>query len=178
MTDFCISLVAAIAENGVIGADGALAWKISDDLKWFKKVTMGKPVVMGRKTFASIGAPLPGRDNIVLTRSDDFSAPGVLAAHDVEGALSMARDCAVARDAGEICVIGGGEIYAAFLPRARRIYLTRVAARVAGDAYFPDIDPDDWIQTACGACDKNARNDFPCAFFILDRRGWESAESP
>ncbi len=165
-----ISLVAAVAENGVIGAGGALAWRISDDMKWFKKVTKGKPVIMGRKTFASIGEPLSGRDNIVITRSHDFAAPGVLVAHSIDEAVSIAKDCAALHGADEICVIGGGEIYAALLPRAARLYLTRVKVRVAGDVYFPEINPENWTQKACGECVKNARNEFPCTFFILDRR--------
>ena len=92
-----IALVVAVAQNNVIGADGDLAWRISDDLKWFKKVTMGKPIIMGRKTFASIGKPLPRRDNIVITRSEDFAADGVFIAHDIDAALAFARQCASER---------------------------------------------------------------------------------
>lgn len=165
-----ISLVAAIADNGVIGADGALAWRISDDLKWFKKVTLGKPIIMGRKTFASIGKALPGRDNIVVTRADDFSAPDVIVAYNLEEALAQARACAARREAEEICVVGGGEIYAQFLPLASRIYLTRVNAVVDGDVYFPKLDLAQWFEERCGACAKSERNQYACAFYILDRR--------
>ena len=165
-----ISLVAAVAENGVIGAGGRLAWRISDDLKWFKKVTMGKPLVMGRKTFDSIGKPLPGRDNIVVTGNPDFAVDGVLRAGDIDGALALAEDCAAKRGAAEICVIGGGEIYAQILDHADRIYLTRVRAVVEGDAFFPTFDPAEWTEIRDSACEKSPKNQHSCEFFILDRR--------
>ena len=165
-----IAFVVAIAENGVIGAGGALAWRISDDLKWFKKVTLGKPLIMGRKTFQSIGKALPGRDNIVVTRDQEFSAPDIFVARDVNEALSMAARFAEEREADEICVIGGGEIYAQLLPRADRIYLTRVEAVVEGDVYFPKFDLDEWSQERRSACSKSERNQFACSFLVLDRR--------
>jgi len=165
-----IALVAAVADNGVIGARGALAWRISDDLKWFKRVTLGKPLIMGRKTFASIGKTLPGRDNIVVTRADNFSAPGVLVARDLGEAMSIARRCAAARGVDEICVIGGGEIFAQLMPRAERIYLTRVKARVEGDVFLPELDFSDWLQNRQSTCAKGDRNEHACEFLILDRR--------
>jgi len=161
-----ISLVAAVATNGVIGADGGLAWKISDDLKWFKRVTMGKPIIMGRKTFQSIGRPLPGRSNIVITRSLDFSADGVFIARSITAALTLACEF----EAGEVCVIGGGEIYRQTIETADRIYLTRVDASVDGDTHFPEIEPGDWGEKRESVCEKNQRNEHACAFFILDRR--------
>ena len=123
-----IALVAAVARNGVIGGDGALPWRISDDLKWFKKNTLGKPLLMGRKTFHSIGKALPGRDNIVLTRDPSFSAPGVFIARSLRGAIALGTTCARARGAEEICVIGGGDIYAQTIARADR--LTRDGERL------------------------------------------------
>ena len=165
-----IALIVAMAENGVIGADGQLAWRISDDLKWFKKNTLGKPIIMGRKTFDSIGQALPDRDNIVVTRNRRYSAPGAFVTDSVSAALSLAEACAAARAAQEICVIGGGEVYAQTLDKADRIYLTRVAASPAGDAYFPAIDSGEWGETAVGSAEKSAKNEHACEFFILERK--------
>ncbi len=164
-----IALVVAVAENGVIGSGGGLAWKISDDLKWFKKITLGKPIVMGRKTFDSIGKALPGRANIVVTRSRTFAAEGVTAVASLDAALAAAEAAAKGAGAEEICVIGGGEIYRQTLPRAGRIYLTRVEARVEGDTFFPPIDPAQWRDTAAGGCERSEKNQYSCRFFILDR---------
>lgn len=164
-----IALVVAVARNGVIGAGGDLIWRISDDLKWFKKTTLGKPVVMGRKTFESIGKPLPGRDNIVISRQSDFAPEGVMVAQTVDEALQLAQEWARASDADEICVIGGGEIYTQTLPIADRVYLTRVDAAPEGDAYFPDLDMDEWNASRESAAEENERNQHACEFFILDR---------
>jgi dihydrofolate reductase len=125
-----IVLILARADNGVIGRDGGLPWRLPADLKRFKALTMGKPMVMGRKTFDSFPAPLPGRRHIVLTRDRDWSAPGAEVAHDVAGALALAGD-------GEVMVIGGAEIYALFLDRADRVELTEVHAAPVGDACVP-----------------------------------------
>ncbi len=160
----------AVARNGVIGAEGGLAWKISDDLKSFKAATIGKPIIMGRKTFDSIGRPLPGRDNIVVTRSPSFVADGIFIARTVEGAIKLARGLAMERDADEIAIIGGAEIYAQTLPRTQRIYLTRVDAEVEGDVCFPEIDSREWTETVVGACEKNDKNEHACEFVILDRK--------
>lgn len=165
-----VVLVAAIARNGVIGAGGDLVWRISDDLKWFKKKTLGKPIVMGRKTFESIGKPLPGRDNIVISRRADFAPAGVIVARTVEEALQLGREWARASDADEVCVIGGGEIYAQTLPIADRVYLTRVDAEPEGDVYFPDLDLQDWDVSRESSAQKNERNEYDCEFFILDRK--------
>ncbi|GJL92531.1 dihydrofolate reductase [Hyphococcus sp.] len=165
-----LSMVVAVARNGVIGADGGLAWKISGDLKWFKSVTTGKPILMGRKTFDSIGRALPGRDNIVVTRSLDFAAEGVFVARTLDGALTLAEELAEARGVEECCIIGGAEIYAQLLDRTQRIYLTRVDADVNGDAFFPDLDSGEWSETKVSKAEKNAKNQFACDFFILDRK--------
>jgi len=164
------TLVAAVAENGVIGANGGLAWKISDDLKWFRKATMGKPIIMGRKTFESIGRALPGRDNIVATRSITFDPGGVFIVGAIGEALRLARACALKSGAGEICIIGGGEIYAQTIDLADRIYLTRIDAKLEGDVYFPPLDWRAWTETPEGGCRRNERNSHDCRFFILDRR--------
>lgn len=160
----------AVARNGVIGADGGLAWKISDDLKSFKAATIGKPIIMGRKTFESIGRPLPGRDNIVVTRAPSFSASGTFIARTIEGAIKLARGLAAASGAEEVAIIGGAEIYAQTISRTQRIYLTRVDADVEGDVRFPEIDSRDWAEQLVGSCEKNDRNEHACQFFILDRK--------
>ncbi len=137
-----ISLVYARSRNGVIGADGGLPWHIPSDLKRFKATTLGKPIVMGRKTWESLPRkPLPERLNIVLTRRRDFAAEGALLVHDVGQALQAAGDVP------EVCVIGGGEIYALFFDRAARIYETVVDLDVAGDTYAPELDPAEWQET-------------------------------
>lgn len=141
-----IVLVVAVAENGVIGRDNKLPWRIKSDLKFFKSVTMDRPVVMGRKTYDSIGKPLPGRTNIVITRRPDFAVPGILVAPGVEPALAAARGDALRRGADTIAVIGGTEIFAQTLPLADRIILTLVHAKPVGDTYFPDLDPAVWRE--------------------------------
>jgi dihydrofolate reductase len=135
-----ITLVVAVAANGVIGRDGGLPWRLPEDLRRFKAATLGKPVVMGRRTFESIGRALPGRHNIVLTRRPDYrpADPAVTVVTDLDGALRAAGDVP------EVMVIGGAEVYALALPQASRILLTRVEAEVAGDTRFPPLEPQAW----------------------------------
>ena len=166
-----LALVVAVARNGVIGGDGALPWRISDDLKWFKKNTMDKPLLMGRKTFQSIGKALPGRDNIVLTRAPDFSAPRTFIARSMRGGLSLGAACAHERGADEVCIIGGGDIYRQTVAQADRIYLTSVDAEPDGDAFFPELEARQWQATKAGGCEKSDKNEHACEFFILDRKG-------
>jgi dihydrofolate reductase len=138
-----ISLVYARSRNGVIGADGGLPWHIPSDLKRFKDTTLGKPIIMGRKTWDSLPRkPLPGRVNIVLTRQAGFAPAGAMVAGSVEAALALAGDVP------EVCVIGGGEIYHLFFARAGRIYETEIEVDVDGDTYAPDIDPQCWRETS------------------------------
>jgi len=139
-------LVAAIGENGVIGRDNTLPWRLKSDLQYFKAVTMGKPVVMGRKTHLSIGKPLPGRTNIVVTRDPSFSAPGVITALSIPEAMKIAREDAVKRGADAIAVIGGTEIFAQTIGQADRLVLTKVHMSPPGDATFPAIDPKIWRE--------------------------------
>jgi dihydrofolate reductase len=141
-----IVLVAAVAENGVIGQGGALPWRLKSDMKHFRAATTGKPVVMGRKTFRSIGKPLPGRTNIVATRDRAFAAPGVLVAESVEAALAIARGDALRRGVAEIAVIGGADLYAQIMDRADRLVITRVHLQPDGDTKFPVIDPNIWQE--------------------------------
>lgn len=135
-----IVLVAARADNGVIGRDGTLPWHLPEDLAHFRALTLGKPVIMGRRTFESIGRPLPRRRNIVLTRDPGWQA------HGAERAASLSEALAATADAPEVAIIGGGEIYAAALPLAHRIELTQVHASVPGDTYFPPLDPAEWTE--------------------------------
>lgn len=139
-----IALIAAVARNGVIGRDNQMPWRLPGELQYFKQVTLGKPVVMGRKTFLSIGRPLPGRSNIVITRDHDFRADGVTVAHDLDEALSLADAIAVRDGVSEIMVIGGGDIYRQALPRAAVLYLTEVLADIEGDAWFPEVEWSLW----------------------------------
>jgi dihydrofolate reductase len=129
-----ITLIVAVADSGVIGRDNALPWHLPEDLKRFKRLTMGKPIVMGRKTFESIGKPLPGRTNIVLTRDANYRFPAVVVVHGVDAALRAADGAA------EIMIIGGADLFRLFLPRAVRVHLTRVHGAVAGDVLWPPLD--------------------------------------
>ena len=126
---------------------------------------MGKPVIMGRKTYDSIGKPLPGRVNIVVTRSPGFSAPGVFAARKLHDAIRLGMGAARMEGAEEVCIIGGGEIYAQSLDLADRIYLSRIDAEIEGDTHFPSLDSGDWAENRDSACEKNERNQFACEFF-------------
>ena len=159
-----IALVVAVARNGVIGRDGGLPWHLSSDLKRFKDITMGKPVIMGRKTWESLPKkPLPGRHNIVITRQKGFVAEGATVVAAPEDAL------AAAVGAEEIAVIGGGEIYDKFLILADRIYLTEVALDVEGDTRFPATNPRDWREVAREEHGQGPKDSAPFTLRILDR---------
>ena len=173
MADIPLALILACGENGVIGREGGLPWHLSGDLKFFKAQTMGKPMIMGRKTFQSIGKPLPGRPNLVISRDPGFRPDGVEVFPDFEAALARARDLAAPiPEPGprrEVMVIGGGQIYALALPLARRIYLTEVHAAPEGDTYFPPLDPKEWreVERARQASPGAEQPDF--SFVILER---------
>ncbi len=159
-----ISIIVAASTNNVIGVQGELPWRLSDDLKRFKQLTMGKPIVMGRLTWESIGRPLPGRQNIVITRQSDFVADGCDVVDSPAAALS------VAGDAEEIMIIGGSQIYDLFLPKAGRLYITRVDAVVDGDAYFPTIDDNDnWTLIETVAHVTSDVNEFAFEFRTYER---------
>lgn len=169
-----LTLVVARAENGVIGKDGGMPWRLSSDLKRFRDLTMGKPLIMGRKTFESIGKPLDGRDNIVVSRNPDFSAEGVIPARSFDEALSIARRCAGKRGAEEIAVIGGAQIYQLAMDRADRIELTEVHARPEGDTFFPDPDAGNWRESHRERRPATSRDSADYSFVTLDRReGWK-----
>ncbi|MGR2739648.1 dihydrofolate reductase [Billgrantia sp. Q4P2] len=141
-----VAMIAAVSRNGVIGVDNKLPWHLPEDLKFFKRMTQAKPLIMGRKTFASIGRPLPGRLNIVVTRDETFRHDGVRVCHDLESALFLADQQATIDAVEEIMVMGGGEIYAQALPHASRIYLTEVDVEVEGDTRFPELDASEWQE--------------------------------
>jgi len=145
-TDMDVVLVVAVARNGVIGAKGTMPWHLPADLKHFKAKTLGKPMIMGRKTFDSIGRPLPGRDTVVITRQSDFAVEGVHVAPSLEAALPLAEKLAKARAVQEIAVVGGGQIYAQVMPLATRIEYTEIDLEPEGDAHFPPLDPNEWIE--------------------------------
>jgi dihydrofolate reductase len=153
----------------VIGSKGAIPWHVPSDLKVFRRLTMGKPVIMGRKTYDSIGKPLDGRDNIVVTRDADFSAAGVERAGNIEEALQLAKACAAGRGVDEIAVIGGAEIFAALLGRARRIYLTRIHARPEGDTVFPELDPNVWREISTTRIPPDPRDMAPATLHTYER---------
>jgi dihydrofolate reductase len=159
-----LSIIVAVSENGVIGRDGALPWHLGDDLRRFKRLTMGHTLIMGRRTWESIGRPLPGRRIVVVTRQPDYRAEGVDIAAGVDDALRIAQQ---AGD-NEVIIVGGAEIYAQMLPRATRLYLTRVHADVAGDTRFPDVDWNEWRLVTSEHHDADAKNDFAYNFEVYD----------
>ena len=166
-----ISLIVAVAENGVIGRDGALPWRLSGDLRRFKSLTMGKPVVMGRKTWESIGRPLPGRPNIVVSRNAAFKADGAETAGGLDAALERARALAAAAGEDELFVMGGAALYAAALDGAGRVYLTEVHAAIDGDTVFPALDPAVWREISRERHPAGERDEHDHSFIVLDRRG-------
>ncbi len=179
MSDTPVALVVAVADNGVIGARGGLPWHISSDLKTFRRLTMNRPLIMGRRTFQSLKKPLDGRDNIVVTENKSFRPPGALVAANFEAALALARRCAEARGIGaaDIMVIGGTQIFEAALPMANRIYKTEVHGRPEGDVFFPALEPADWQELERTPLPKGPRDDFATTFVVLERVGRDSEPS-
>ncbi|WP_048646438.1 dihydrofolate reductase [Nitratireductor soli] len=162
-----IALVVAIAENGVIGREGGLPWRLSTDMKRFKAVTMGKPVIMGRKTWESIGKPLPGRRNLVITRRADYAAEGAECVSSLEVALALAGGTQADT---EVCVIGGGEIYREALPTADVLHVTHVHANVDGDAVFPPIDAEIWERVSREEVPAGEKDVYATSYVVYQRR--------
>jgi dihydrofolate reductase len=158
-----LSLVVAMAENGVIGRAGALPWHLPDDLRHFKAVTLGKPVLMGRRTFESIGRPLPGRRNIVLSGGAPIAIAGI------ETLPTLAAALAACGEVAEVCVIGGAGLYAAALPLAHRLHLTQVHGLVTGDVHFPAMNWEDWRETGRSEHPADDRHAWAMTFLTLDR---------
>jgi dihydrofolate reductase len=162
-----VSIIAAMGENRVIGANGKIPWHLPADFKRFKELTMGHPIVAGRKTFESIGKPLLGRTNIVVTSNEQYRADGCLIAHSLEDALKLAEHTPGGK---EIFVIGGGEIYKMALPKAQKIYLTRVRGSFDGDTFFPEFDQNDWQRVSSEEHKKDEKNQFEFTFTVYERK--------
>ena len=158
-----VTLIVAVADSGAIGRDNALPWHLPEDLKRFKRLTMGKPMIMGRKTFESIGRPLPGRLNIVVTRDANYRRDGVTVVHSVDDALVAAGEAA------EVMVIGGAELFRLFMPVARRVHLTRVHGDITGDVHWPALDMS-WEKTAAEDYPADDRHSHPMTFEVWEKR--------
>ncbi len=165
-----IAVIAAVAENGVVGRDNQLPWQLPGDLPYFRRMTMGKPVVMGRKTWDSIGQPLPGRTNIVISRQQGLELEGARVVDTMEEALALAEAVAEIDGVTELMVIGGAEIYALALPLAQRLYLTEVHAQVTGDARFPDWDRSEWRESSRDRHVAGDSNPYDYSFVVYERR--------
>jgi dihydrofolate reductase len=165
-----IVLIAAVAENGVIGRGNGLPWRLKSDMLHFRAVTMGKPVVIGRKTYISIGRPLPGRTTVVVSRDSAFAAPSIVVAPSLDAALEAARGDALRRDADQIFVAGGAEIYRQALPLAARLMITRLHLKAEGDVRFPAIEPQLWRETARSEQQPGAEDAAPFAFITYERQ--------
>ncbi|MFV0447368.1 MAG: type 3 dihydrofolate reductase [Vibrio sp.] len=157
-----ISMIAAMANDRIIGKDNQMPWHLPADFAWFKRCTLGKPVIMGRKTYESIGRPLPGRHNIVISRDPNLSIDGVTVA------ASIAEAIKIAGEVEEVMIIGGGSIYAACLPRADRLYVTYIDADIGGDTQFPDWG-DDWLESHSESYSADEKNAYDMKFVILER---------
>ena len=159
-----ISIIAAMAKNQVIGKEGKLPWKLAPDMKRFRALTLGKPVIMGRKTFESIGKPLAGRVNIILTNRHDYQAADCIVTHSLEDALRAAGNTS------EIMVIGGAEVYNLFLPHAKQMYLTYIHHEFEGDTFFPKLDPAEWQEITRQDFTSDAENPYTYSFVTLKRQ--------
>ncbi|WP_180897211.1 dihydrofolate reductase [Martelella soudanensis] len=170
MNKIDIVLIAAVAENGVIGRAGDMPWHLASDFKRFRAITMGKPQIMGRKTFASIGKPLPGRTNIVVSRDPGLAIEGCLTAATLEDALALAKADAVEKGMDEICIQGGGEIYRQAIHNADRLRITHVETALEGDTTFPEIDPALWKVTEEERLPAGEKDDYPTCYKVYERR--------
>lgn len=162
------ALIVAVAENGVIGIDNKMPWHIPADLKYFKRITMGKPLLMGRKTFESLGKPLPGRPHIVISRDQDFQFPGIEVKHSIKEGFDLAKTTAESMGLEEFMLIGGANVYQQLLPKVDRMYLTQVHASYEGDAFFPAYDSQQWREQSREDI-KPEQNTPGYSFLVLDR---------
>ena len=161
-----LSFLVAASENNVIGKDNKLPWYLPNDLKYFKNLTWGMPVVMGRKTYESFGKPLRGRRNIVITRNKDWKGEGIDTVNSVEDAIALAKESAVK----EIFIIGGGEIFKTTINKANRIYLTRIHHSFDGDAFFPEINESEWVLIKERNCPADEKNAYAHSFQVWERK--------
>ncbi len=162
-----VSLIVAVAENGVIGKNNELPWRLSADLKHFKRITTGHHIIMGRKTFESIGKPLPNRTSIIITRQLDYEQEGCLVANSIEQAIELAKQ----NGETKAFIIGGGQIYESSLELADKIYLTRVHAEIEGDAFFPSLDSTRWKETSREKHEADKKNQFDFSFVEMEMEG-------
>ena len=165
-----LSMIVATAENNIIGKDNTMPWHLPADLAYFKKVTLGKPIIMGRKTYESIGRPLPGRRNIVISRDEGYSAEGIDTVTSVEQALSLVDGSDGNEAVDEIMVIGGGAIYKHCLPNADRLYVTHIKAAIDGDTKFPKYDEIDWRKTVSELRVSDEKNAYDLDFCVYERK--------
>jgi len=170
MSDIRVSMIAAVGRNGAIGSGGALPWRLPSDFAFYKATTMGKPLIAGRKTFESIGKPLPGRTNIVVTRQKGYAPEGVIVVSSLDEALEHAKMIAARDGVDEILVNGGGELYAQAMPVADRLYITHVDAEPEGDTFFPAIEENDWNARALDAVWPGERDSAAFTVVIYDRK--------
>lgn len=170
-----VAFIVAMDENRLIGRDGGLPWRLPDDMRWFRRHTLGKPCIMGRKTYESLPErfrPLPDRPNIVVTRERDYAAPGATVVHSLDEAL------AAAAGAPEIMIVGGGEVFRELLPRADRLYLTLVEASEKGDVYFPAYEPGEWVESYCEMHPADERHAYAFSWQIVDRYRPQDKDQP
>jgi len=165
-----IVLIAAFAQNRVVGINNTLPWHLPEDLKYFKRTTSGKAIIMGRKTYDSIGRPLPNRTNIVISRNRDFHAEGVRVVASLEAAIELAKEVNYINDVQEVMIIGGASIYEAALPIADRLYLTHVHAEIEGDAYFPEVNFKQWLEVSREDYQASDKNPYDYSFVVYDKK--------
>lgn len=164
-----LALIAAYAQNRVVGINNQLPWHLPEDLKYFKRITTGKAIIMGRKTYESIGRPLPNRTNIVITSNPEFSAPGIVVVNSLQAAIDHAESVNTINGEDETMIIGGATIYELALPLADRLYLTHVHADVEGDAYFPEVDFSGWKQVANEDYSASETNPYDYSFAVYEK---------
>lgn len=165
-----IAMIAGVARNGVIGSDQDIPWRIPSDFGWFKRATLGKPIVMGRKQFETVGKPLPGRTNIVITRQQGYQPDGVEVVHSIEAALERAAEVARADGVDEIMIIGGGELYAQLMGRADRLYISHIDLEPVGDVRFPTISADEWAVVDEPSVDASPKDQATYRVKVYERR--------
>lgn len=170
ITDIIVSIIVARAKNGVIGRAGDMPWRLSSDLKNFKAITTGKPIIMGRKTFESLPRLLPGRTHIVISRDKSFNANGAMVFSRLDVAIAAAKAVAIKDGQDEVCIIGGGEIYKLALAVCDKIYLTEVDCEIDGDTYFPELNPNDWHKTQTQKFEKTDKDDYEFSLDTLIRK--------
>lgn len=166
-----IAMIAGVAENGVIGSEQTIPWRVPSDMAFFKRTTMGKPVIMGRKQYETVGRPLPGRSNIVVTRQRSYQPEGVLVFHDIDAALAKARAIAARDGVDEIMIIGGGELYGQLMGRADRLYISHIDLAPQGDVRFPAIAPDEWVVADAPEVVPSPKDEASYRVKVYERRG-------